>query len=197
VAFKPIVQGARYPFMKRLPFLLLAMLFLSWIAPGQDADKQIAWSPERTLSWSDFRGAAPFGMLFDAQSFSGIGYTYTPVRVAEAVEIQWSVTAYFDPGASWVRKGGESTALLLHEQGHFDIAEMFCRELRQKLETVSLNLENVDYFMELFLTESLNNMRVYQNAYDRETAHGTDREKQAYWTEMIRKELEKRSEGNF
>lgn len=180
--------------MNRLPFLILAILFLSWLAPNQKPVEQIAWSPKRTLTWDDFQGAVPFGMLFDAQSFSGIGYTYTPERVGERVEIQWRVTAYFDPAVSWVRKGGTSGALLLHEQGHFDIAEIFCRDLRAKLKAVSLNLENVEYYMELFLAEELDNMRAYQNDYDRDTAHGTDRDQQVYWTNMIRRELEKRSD---
>ena len=183
--------------MNRLPFLFIILLFLSWKAPNQDVSDQIAWSQNRPLSWNDFKGSVPFGMLFDAQSYSGIGYTYTPVRVGERVEIEWKVTAYFDTEVSWVRKEGASASLLLHEQGHFDIAEIFCRNLRAKLKSVKLSLDNVDYYMELFLSEELENMRTYQNDYDRDTAHGTDSEQQAYWTSMISQELEKRNGSNF
>jgi hypothetical protein len=177
-------------------FLVLLILFVSLKKPERVRSDQIAWDQDRPLRWEDFQGAVPFGMLFDAQSFSGIGYSYTPVRVGEQVEIQWEVTAYFDPSASWVRKDGATRLLLLHEQGHFDIAEIFCRDLREKLSQVTLDLENVEYYMELFLNEELDNMRAYQNDYDRDTAHGTDREQQAHWAKMIREELEKRSLRN-
>ncbi|MFK7972224.1 MAG: DUF922 domain-containing protein [Bacteroidia bacterium] len=179
--------------MKSLSFFLACILFLSWNMPDQDVPTQIAWQTDQPLQWSDFKGAVPFGMLFDAQSFSGIGYSYTPVRKGEEVVIEWEVTAYFDPNVSWVRYDSKSQGLLKHEQGHFDIAEIFTRDMRQKLNSIDLNVENVKYHMEASLAEVLANMQAYHHAYDTDTHHGTDQEQQLYWNDMIKSELEKRN----
>lgn len=179
--------------MIRLLSIALCLLLLSWHAPSEQEPSQIAWNTNRTLAWSDFKGAIPFGMLFDAQSYSGIGYTYTPVRKGDIIEIEWEVSAYFDPAVSWVRKDAASANLLNHEQGHFDIAEIFARDFRQKLNSVTLNLENVEYFMESFLADVLEDMRAYHDAYDRDTHHGTEQGQQVYWDKMIQEELKKRS----
>jgi len=179
--------------MDRLIITAFCLLTLSWHTPYQQEPEQIAWNAERPLAWTDFKGAMPFGMLFDAQSYSGIGYSYTPVRKGDRVVIEWKVEAYFDPAVSWVRIDGGSDNLLKHEQGHFDIAEIFARDLRQKLNAVNLDLGNVEYFMESYLADVLEDMRAYHDAYDRDTHHGTDQDEQKHWDTMIKKELKKRS----
>lgn len=178
--------------------MIVAIGNLAWVPTSVNTntyvENQISWSPDQKLRWSDFRGAAPFGHAFDAESYAGIGFTYTPVRRGDRVLINWEVTAYFDRKASWVNRKSATDRLLAHEQVHFDIAEIFARQLRARLRKTRLTVDNVNKVMEEYLDDALADMSTYNNRYDRETRHGLVREAQAEWQQKVRQRLRDRNE---
>jgi hypothetical protein len=128
-------------------------------------------------------------------------------------EIQWSPTsclfrithidsaARFHPESSWVRPGHQTTDVLQHEQGHFDIAEIYkvafegqtqdlvntSRECRGRSERqANQNAEReLSRLIGSIYDDVWQQFQTQQNAYDTETRHGIDADAQARWTRKI------------
>lgn len=95
----------------------------------------IMWSAKRPLTWHDFKAESNPAIFEDAHS----AITYRPTWITGSEEDgdravffikDVSVTAEFIPRLSWVRPGHSDDAMLRHEQGHFDMAELVWREWR-------------------------------------------------------------------
>ena len=93
----------------------------------------IHWSQNYCLKWSDFKADANPAIYEDSHSFIKYGFTWIvdSDKLNENVvflikEIKVSVN--FFPLLSWGRSSELSDALLRHEQGHFDLAEMLKRD---------------------------------------------------------------------
>jgi hypothetical protein len=118
--------------------------------------RQLFWDVQNTLGWPDFKGKAPKASPFDALTASGfkmaapkvqkeanpsppfapdkckIGNT-TTTKFSATVSLDISpasldVRAFMQPTKSWVKPGKQSPALLLHEQGHFDISHVIAEK---------------------------------------------------------------------
>ena len=99
----------------------------------------ISWSHDYCLKWSDFKADANPAIYEDSHSFIKYGFTWIvdSDKLNENVvflikEIKVSVN--FFPLLSWGRSSELSDALLRHEQGHFDLAEMLKRDYDKILE---------------------------------------------------------------
>ncbi|MDJ1498351.1 DUF922 domain-containing protein [Cytophagaceae bacterium DM2B3-1] len=84
-----------------------------------------------------------------------------------------------------------SESLLRHEQGHFDIAELYARKIRQTID--SLHKKAVkDPKVYANIIQSFFKERSRVGAiYDRETSHGTDIVEQKRWIQKISFELKR------
>ena len=90
-----------------------------------------------TISWSSFkkRKAKPAGKDGDAEAIAT--YTGSNIELAKngnAVIIKTAdVTVTMNSTASWVVEGKETTSLLNHEQGHYDITAIGARDYYNQL----------------------------------------------------------------
>src|SRR5579871_6965376 len=91
------------------------------------SQETIAWDSATRLTWADFRGKADNNSSFSASTASGIVYKFS----MDGEGYSDSITAVFYPNESWVRIRDDK--YLIHEQGHFDITEIFARKLRKRL----------------------------------------------------------------
>jgi len=94
---------------------------------------------------------------------------------------------------SWVKSDEKSDDLLRHEQGHFDIAEVYARKFRKKLKEEGKEIcKSKDPKTEI--DNRFNDIEEEWGAtadkYDSETKHGADRDKQKEWDEKIQKCLD-------
>ena len=92
-------------------------------------DDIIEWSPENSLSWSDFRAEANLGAYEDSHSFIKYHYTWTVTSDNIGPKIVFFIEniqlfTQFHSVLSWVRPNHENSSLLNHEQGHFDLSEL-------------------------------------------------------------------------
>ena len=182
----------------------------------------IVWSASRPLTWNDFKGnyrtePNPVNRQFDAQTnwqvVFGVGlgkYCLPPPGAAATVTIPVMLPdedARFVPGASWVKPGKQSNDLLTHEQGHFNIAEVYQRRIRLLLTAdlgaylspggKTLNFpcaatppcpQQVQAFL---APANRDGARLYQieqaeqARYDRETDHSRIATAQQHWTAEI------------
>src|ERR1700733_10251558 len=107
--------------MKLLSNILLVISLCSFETKSSSL---IDWSADKRLTWSDFKArpdenspnAALTGtnIQFDFAYSSQTGFTY-------------HITCRFDKNKSWGRV--KTDYILSHEQGHFDIAEIYTRKL--------------------------------------------------------------------
>jgi|GEM_PF-3888327 hypothetical protein len=93
-------------------------------------EKQIIWSPYRRLTVADFKGSPPL----TADSAQGGGSDcelYFPILYyGKIIESGYVAQARFHCRSSWVSPQAKNpAALLLHEQGTFDLCELYCRQL--------------------------------------------------------------------
>jgi len=162
----------------------------------------IEWSKARKLRRTDFKGRIAAVGNAAALSFIIVQASWQ----CEGNRLVTNIKAVFDPSRSTWSPGQDSfsaanrrmmpagggTALLEHEQTHFDIAEVFARRIRAHLEqltdvctrpggTVPLAAVVDDYQREL---------DEEQARYDRETVFGNDARMQWNWTSKTRKALE-------
>ena len=103
-----------------------------------DGPERFTWENHPTLSWDDFRGTSEkFEPGVAAATHSGL----TVASICKGGTLDVWVTAYFSPTRSWVRPNRKDLLLLEHEQGHFDITELYARKLRQAILYASIRCE--------------------------------------------------------
>ena len=104
----------------------------------------VIWSKEICLKWSDFKAESNPAIFED--SHSSIKYKFTWIidsdkqndKIVFLID-KIIVTVEFNPLLSWVRESESSNNLLIHEQGHFDLAEMLRRDYDNILKTTFYN----------------------------------------------------------
>ena len=196
--------------MRFSPAILLSCLCaVPGAAAGADG---IEWESDRPLSWEDFDAAVPRAAeeIRVASTASSIGWSY-------AFEIDWSQrscsysivklesVARFHPDRSWVRPGHLTDAILEHEQGHFDIAQIYKQKFAAATHGLVGSARRCDGQSERKATRTAESeiaqlvgkaydevwqaYQRYQESYDAETMHGIDREAQSRWTRTIARSL--------
>ena len=80
--------------------------------------------------------------------------------------------------------------ILSHEQGHFDLAEVYARKLYKKVQEYRFHQKNYRKDLQKIYKEILDEKEEMQSKYDRETNHSINKEKQVEWLKKIEKMLE-------
>ena len=146
------------------------------------------WYEHRKLSWDDFRG--PVNATTNesaAATHCGLGFTTTSSAPGSKPEIIVYNTFYTNK--SWVRPDAKMSSILDHEQGHFDLCEIYTRKLRKRLSNFDFNVPDArQVLMNIYSTVS-NEYEKRQQDYEQETKHGTNTEEQKRWQEIIVREL--------
>ncbi len=172
--------------MRYIAVLAIAAIHLSSPFPAfsQNPDEELlSWSAERRLTWKDYKGMADSGS--DAAASTA---TYLSVEYSFSNnQFGYIIKSYFSKTRSW---GLHKTDYILsHEQGHFDIAEIFARKLHKALNEYRFNKRTYQKDLKNIYTRITQEKDDTQNAYDRETNHSINRVKQAEWLEKISKML--------
>lgn len=153
---------------------LIATLFLySTISTDSHT---FAWTKDRKLAWSDFKGKPD-------KANQSAALTYTDIKISASLEndiITINVTNLFNGNLSW-SKNKNSEALLAHEQVHFDITEIYTRKIRIALNANASEKTLKDGSVNKISTELLKEWKMFQLKYDKETKHGILIEQQKEW----------------
>jgi hypothetical protein len=178
--------GLRY---YRIMLKILA-LYIFWLpsclaqlqSAGNGADL-LAWNEFYKLQWYDFKGSPGEGARGDAGT--AVQIKAKPYLVKR--EVRYEVNAFFNRKKSWSRD--QSPALLAHEQLHFDIAELYARKIRKKIEELQRNKVNDIKTFNAAIEELLAESNQTDIQYDAETLHGALAKKQAEWAAKVKQEL--------
>ncbi|MFM7727790.1 MAG: hypothetical protein ACKO7B_13880, partial [Flavobacteriales bacterium] len=93
----------------------------------------IPWSHDYRLEWTDFKGKYDGMSPFSAQSNCVYTLRTKPVFENDTMYLDEDIGPCFTRKASWVREDALQDTLLMHEQLHFDLCELYARRFRQKL----------------------------------------------------------------
>ncbi|MBK6987071.1 MAG: DUF922 domain-containing protein [Bacteroidetes bacterium] len=93
--------------------------------------------------------------------------------------------ACFIKGSSWVKEDKLQDSLLLHEQYHFNICEVYARRLKSRLMQLELKPMQVEKQIKAVFNEVWSAYVLAQNEYDEETQHGLITENQNEWIRNV------------
>jgi hypothetical protein len=180
----------------RFPTKILVFLFLftSLAATLQETENQnvVKWESHKKLTWDDFQGIVNYNSKHTAES--GIEIIYESSYMSDTT-VGFKVSCIFYKEISWVQRMRANSNLLVHEQGHFDLAYYYSKKLELKLK----QLEKVNYILHsVEVNASVNTIydEIVQersnldSLYDKETNYSMNHKKQIQWNQKLNKLIE-------
>ncbi len=144
----------------------------------------IDWNINRHLVWDDFKAAPDTNSRNAALTTSAIQFNFT----YDGHNLNYTITCQFDKNKSWGKV--KTDYILSHEQGHFDITEIYARKLNKSMKEYSVgNVKSLNKDLNKIYQTTMHELNRYQDVYDGETNFSINKEKQAEWLEKISKEL--------
>jgi len=164
-----------------VPFLISGSLF----------SQKIIWQENNRLKWENFKSKINNQQGDNVVAYTHCGWEYSVVKSTNPkIPVRIKVTTIFNEDQSWKDVRRINDYVLLHEQKHFDIAEIHARKLRKEIaERIKTSGDYNKYFQAIY-NRVLNDYRKFQAAYDRETRHGMNEEKQAEYNRVVSEALE-------
>ncbi len=170
--------------IKNIHFFICLLLLSSSLFAQKDNEEMIKWDGNKRLNWSDYKGKPDRSSDAAASTSTYLVIDYNIMQKTMNYKIQ----SLFSRTRSW---GLYKTDYILgHEQGHFDIAEIFARKLHKKMSEYKFDKRTYQKSLGKIYDEIVEEKTEMQNDYDKETRHSINKEKQAQWLLKIEKLLE-------
>jgi hypothetical protein len=171
-----------------LNYILIALL-TAMAAYGQSTPRILRWEQHPALGWDDFKGRARRN-TGEPSAVTDTGFRVQLECRGGALDIR--VVTEFYVNSSWVKTGRKSAELLRHEQGHFDITELFARKMRKAIRDAKIGCEDdrrAEAAGKRIFDQLDQEWEKAEKQYDAETSDGTDLAKQKEASERIGREL--------
>lgn len=139
----------------------------------------IPWENDKRLIWEDFLCEPKVGTDAVASTSTSLGIAYQ----LNDGELKYHITCYFNKEKSWGLM--KTDYILAHEQGHFDITEVFARRLNQALQNYQFNRKTFKKDIGQIYQAIVSQKEEYQKTYDAQTDHSRNRKVQYDWLEKI------------
>lgn len=165
-----------------LQFLAAFILCSSFIG-GKPDRELIPWNISGRLKWADFKGTPPGNALNAALTSSSISLGYS----SNGESLTFTIGCDFDKSKSWGRV--QNDLILTHEQGHFDISEIYARRLNKAMNQYRYNSATVSSDVNAIYQHVMQDLQQRQNEYDAETDHSRNVPVQRKWLSVIDDEL--------
>lgn len=165
--------------------ILITLIFiLPLFAWTQQDEEFIEWSPAQRLTWADYLASPSETSDAAAITSTALGIEYHIRNNA----LTYKISCRFSKTRSWGRF--KTAYILQHEQGHFDITEIFARKLAKEIKEYKFNPKKYQDDLGKIYQKVMAEKEEYQNKYDLETDYSRNKEKQAQWLQKIAAELE-------
>lgn len=152
-------------------------------------EREIVWNKDRKLTWDDFKGPIHTDLdLVAAATYCGFGFE-TNVLNDSNKTLKILVYNSFYRDQSWARNNQKSPEVLEHEQGHFDLCEVYTRVLRQRMSEATGNARELKHKLESIYDDVKTQYRARQEAYEEQTEHGLITDAQHKWESDIALQL--------
>lgn len=179
------------------------MICFTATAQAPDSRSIIFWTEGRRLQLQDFKVVSneldTVNENVSALTRTGITYYLTTDKInGRPVSIRITVEATVHKQNTFIKErvldynASVKQRLLMHEQKHFDISEIFARQATRDLQSLKLS---ANYRKEIadFVQTKFKAAEFYQRLYDEDTQHGEDFAAQDEWNENIAEQLEELS----
>ena len=144
----------------------------------------IPWQFDKRLDWDDFLCEPKLGTDAVASTSTSLGIAYQLTNG----ELTYHITCYFNKEKSWGLM--KTDYILAHEQGHFDITEIFARKLHEALQNYQFNKRTFKKDISQIYQGIVKEKEDFQKKYDGETDHSRNRKMQYDWLDTIEQMLE-------
>ena len=171
----------------RLLILLILTFYSAFQTFGQDIQTNKLWSSDNKLSWIDFQDTPDKTSTMSASSNCNIQYYFDIIDDT----ILFEVKAYFDKSKSWKKENEIDSYLLEHEQGHFDICELFARKLRSNLMNFKIPKRHLTDTVKVIYNSIIELYKKEQSKYDYLTKKSLDKTSQETYLDTLFIQLEK------
>jgi hypothetical protein len=161
----------------------LSILAQDRSGPAALNEDMIAWSASRRLTWNDYKASPDPASDAAASTTTFLTISYN----ISSSDFSYKIESKFSKFRSW---GLFKTSYILsHEQGHFDIAEIFARKLHMRMMQYHFDRHTYQKDLKKIYQEILDEKAEMQEAYDEDTNHSINRDKQYEWLKRIEKML--------
>lgn len=156
------------------------MLLLPVLSFSQSKNEElIDWKTGQKLTWSDYKGSPDPGSDAAALTATYLGIEYD----INENGLSWKIQCRFSKTRSWGRS--KTDYILVHEQGHFDIAEVFARKLNKKMSEYKFDKNSYQKDLRKIYGDITKEKEEFQDQYDKESDHSRNKEQQEAWTKKI------------
>jgi Bacterial protein of unknown function (DUF922) len=165
-------------------FLFCCIVFPSVLQAQSSNEDLLEWSASRKLSWADYKARPDTESDAAASTTTYLSIEYN----IQSRSFGYKIKSLFSRDRSWGRH--KDAYILSHEQGHFDIAEIFARKLYKEMSGYKFNSRTYQKDLKKIYEQVTDEKEEMQNDYDKETRHSINKGKQADWLKKIQQMLE-------
>jgi len=163
--------------------IILGALLISPVLGHGQNEEFIEWSAAKRLSWEDYLAKPSSSSDAAAITSTALGLEY---HVRNNI-LTYTITCRFSKTRSWGKY--RTDYILQHEQGHFDITELYARKLDEAIREYSFNPKKFKTDLDQIYKEIMEEKEEVQNQYDLDTDFSRNPEKQSEWLKKIQREL--------
>ena len=152
---------------------------ISVTPPKEEDAENIPWTESRLLVWDDFQCEPKRNSDAVASTSTSLGLAYQ----VEDGKLSYSITCTFSKHKSWGLL--RTDYILAHEQAHFDITELYARELHKALQQYQFNRKTYRKDVNDIYRQIVKDKEAMQAAYDGGSDHSRQKRAQYDWLEKI------------
>jgi predicted secreted Zn-dependent protease len=170
--------------MQMLKRILPAFFFILPLTTIAQDNEFIRWSAVKRLTWNDYLASPSTSNDIAAITSTALGMEYH----VRNNSITYNISCRFSKIKSWGRY--KTDYILQHEQGHFDITEIFARRLVKAVREYKFDPKKYQDDLSKLYKKIMEEKEEFQEKYDEETDFSRNKVKQAEWLKKIMQELE-------
>jgi hypothetical protein len=149
------------------------------VHPTIETDDYLSWSYSRPLTWDDFLCEPKRNTDAVALTSTALGIAYN----ASNGKLHYEITCNFSKIKSWgILK---TSYILAHEQGHFDITEIYARILHRELLSYKFTRRTFRQDVNQIYDRVVKEKEAFQLMYDSQTDHSRNKKVQQEWLDKI------------
>jgi len=173
--------------MKGLLIFVLVLQSIAAMCQGRN-EELIGWNAAQKLTWADYKGKPKENSDAAASTATYLGFEFNVRKDG----FDYKITCTFSKTKSWGLH--KTDYILTHEQGHFDIAEIYARKLNKLMREYKFDKNTFKEDLKTMYQSIALEKDAFQNQYDEETNHSIKREKQVDWLKKISDQLHELAE---
>lgn len=149
----------------------------------EESAEYLPWANARPLTWEDFLCEPKRNTDAVALTSTALGISYNMSNN----QLNYEITCSFSKVKSWGLL--KTPYILAHEQGHFDITEIYARKLHKELLDYKFNRRTFRQDVNVIYDRIVKEKENLQFAYDGLTDHSRNKTVQKEWLEKIQELL--------